>query len=166
MNVIDELGILAISTRLQRMSERLRRDGVQIYKLNGIAFEPKWFPVIYTLQQKPLLGVMEIANEIGYTHPSTISLLKELEKQQLVKSVRDKTDERKRLVRLTPKATALIADMQPVWRIMTQALAELTDTTNNLLQALNEVEEQLEHKSFLQRAKELMKEEKAVKKKK
>ena len=83
MNVIDESGILAISTRLQRLAETLRKDGVLIYKANNIDFEPKWFPVIYTLHFKHVLSVVEIANEIGYTHPSTISLLKELEKENL-----------------------------------------------------------------------------------
>ncbi len=92
MNVIDESGILAISTRLQRLAEQLRKDGVLIYKANNIEFEPKWFPVIYTLHFKPVLSVVEIAAEIGYTHPSTISLLKELEKEKLIRSKKDKAD--------------------------------------------------------------------------
>ncbi|MDI1303832.1 MAG: MarR family transcriptional regulator, partial [bacterium] len=31
MNVINESGILAISTRLQRLSEQLRKDGALLY---------------------------------------------------------------------------------------------------------------------------------------
>src|ERR1700743_2847534 len=152
MNVIDESGLLAISTRLQRLSEQIRKDGALIYKAHGIEFEPKWFPVIYTLHHKPLLSVVEIASEIGYTHPSTISLLKELEKQKLIRSQRDKGDERKRLIRLTDKGQALIGQMKPVWEVMTLVIGEFTDTKNNLLQAIIEVEEQLDRQSFLQRA--------------
>jgi len=155
MNVIDESGLLAISTRLQRLSERLRKDGALIYKAYGIEFEPKWFPVIYTLHFKPLLSVVEIASEIGYTHPSTISLLKELEKQKLIRSRRDKIDERKRLLQLTDKGKELIGKMKPVWDIMTTAIAEFTDTRNNLMKAIMEVEEKLDQQSFLQRAKVL-----------
>jgi len=154
MNVIDASGLLAISTRLQRLSERLRKDGALIYKAYGIDFEPKWFPVIYTLHYKPLLSVVEIASEIGYTHPSTISLLKELEKQKLIRSRRDKVDERKRLVQLTDKGKALVERMQPVWQVMTTVITEFTDTRNNLMKAIIEVEEQLDRQSFLQRAKE------------
>src|SRR5882757_11001706 len=153
MNVIDELGLLAISTRLQRLSERLRKDGLLIYKAYGIYFEPKWFPVIYTLHVKPLLSVVEIASEIGYTHPSTISLLKELETQKLIRSRRDKVDERKRLIQLTEKGKELVLQMKPVWQIMTTAISEFTDTTNHLMKAILEVEEQLDRQSFLQRAK-------------
>jgi DNA-binding MarR family transcriptional regulator len=152
MNVIDESGILAISTRLQRLAEQLRKDGVLIYKANNIEFEPKWFPVIYTLHFKPVLSVVEIATEIGYTHPSTISLLKELEKEKLIRSKKDKADERKRLIMLTAKGQELILRMKPVWEIMKAAAAEVADTQNNLMKAITEAEEKLKQQSFLERA--------------
>lgn len=155
MNVIDESGILAISTRLQRLADTLRKDGVLIYKANNIEFEPKWFPVIYTLHFKPVLSVVEIANEIGYTHPSTISLLKELEKEKLIRSKKDKADERKRLIVLTAKGQELIQRMQPVWEIIKAAAAELTNTQNNLMKAIAEVEEQINQQSFFSRAQRL-----------
>ncbi|MFH7000744.1 MarR family winged helix-turn-helix transcriptional regulator [Flavobacterium bizetiae] len=155
MNIIDESGILAISTRLQRLSEQLRKDGALFYKSYGIDFEPKWFPVVYTLYHKEVLSVVEIANEIGYTHPSTISLLKELEKQKLIRSKKDKVDERKRLILLTPKGQELIEKMKPVWEVMSSVLKEIADNQNNLLQAINEAENKIMHQSFLQRALQL-----------
>ena len=155
MNVIDESGILAISTRLQRLSDQLRKDGTLIYKANGIDFEPKWFPVIYTLHLRSVLSVVEIANEIGYTHPSTISLLKELEKEKLIRSKRDKADERKRLIQLTAKGQELIDRMKPVWEVMIGALTELAKTQNNLMLAIGEVEEQMKRLSFFERAKRI-----------
>lgn len=152
MNVIDESGILAISTRLQRLAEQLRKDGVLVYKASNIDFEPKWFPVIYTLHFKPVLSVVEIATEIGYTHPSTISLLKELEKEKLIRSKKDKADERKRLIMLTTKGQELIVRMKPVWEIMKAAAAEIADTQNNLMKAIIEAEEKIKQQSFLDRA--------------
>lgn len=157
MNVIDESGILAISTRLQRLSEQIRKDGFLVYKANGITFEPKWFPVIYTLHLKPVLSVVELAAEIGYTHPSTITLLKELEKEKLIRSKKDKHDERKRLLQLSDKGKELVEQMQPVWGTIIAAITELTDTQNNLMKAIIEVEQQLQEKSFLDRAKAIMK---------
>jgi len=152
MNSIEQAGMLAIASRMQRLSEQLRKDGAEIYRSFDIQFEPKWFPVIYALHQKTQLSVVEVASEIGYTHPSTISLLKELEKQKLVRSVKDKTDERKRLIRLTEKGIALVAQMQPVWELIEKTITRITDTRNNLLKAITEVEEELKKKSFLQRA--------------
>ena len=155
-NAIDQSGILAIATRLLRLTDRLRKDAGEIYRAAGIAFEPKWFPVIYVLDRKSPLTVMEIAGEIGYTHPSTISLLQQLEKEKLVRSARDKTDSRKRLVHLTPKCRDLIGRMKPVWQSMTIALTDLTNTPHPLLPALDEIERQLEKESLLERTRVLL----------
>lgn len=155
MNVINESGTLALSTRLQRLSEQLRKDGALVYKEFGIDFEPKWFPVIFTLHRKHTLSVVEIANEIGYTHPSTISLLKELERQQMIISKKDKTDERKRLIELAPKGIELIEKMKPVWEIISKVLEEIADNENHLLKAINEAEEKIAKQSFLQRVLQL-----------
>lgn len=155
MNIIDESGILAISTRLQRLSEQLRKDGAMIYKSFDIDFEPKWFPVIFTLHHKKMLSVVEIASEIGYTHPSTISLLKELEKQKLIQSKKDKQDERRRLIILSPKGNELIEKMKPVWELMSKILGEIADNENNLLAAINEAEEKIATQSFYQRVLQL-----------
>jgi DNA-binding MarR family transcriptional regulator len=152
MNVIDNSGLLAIATRLQRLSDQFRKDGVLIYKARGIDFQPKWFPVIYTLHHKPGICVMELAAEIGYAHPSTIILLRELEKEKLIQSKKDRHDERKRLLLLTQKGHELISRMQPVWEAMTAATAELTQTQNNLLKAIEEVEAKFRERSFLERA--------------
>lgn len=157
MNVIDASGILAIATRLQRLSDQLRRDGALIYKDNEISFEPKWFPVMYALHQKPVLSVVEIAAEIGYTHPSTISLLKELEKQKLIRSKKDKSDERKRLLQLTAKGNELIEQMKPVWQQMINTLNEMLNTPNNIMAAVNEVETQMQKESFFERSKRFRK---------
>lgn len=154
MNVIDESGLLAISTRLQRLSEQIRKEGFLVYQTYGIDFEPKWFPVIYTLHIKPVLSVIELAAEIGYTHPSTISLLKELEEEKLIRSKKDKQDERKRLLQLSEKGRKLVERMQPVWAAMVAAIAELTDTRNNLMKGIIEVEGRLREKSFFERAQE------------
>jgi len=157
MDIIDEAGILALATRLERLANYLRKEGLQIYKDHGIDFEPKWFPVIYALYDKSQLSVVEIANEIGYSHPSTISLLKELEKNKLVTSKKDKSDERKRLIRLTHKGNALIDQMKPVWQIIISAVTEATSASNNLMQALIETEEQFRLSGFAQRALRLKK---------
>jgi DNA-binding MarR family transcriptional regulator len=152
MNIINQSGLLAISTRLQRLSDRIRKDGALIYALFDIDFEPKWFPVIYTLHHKGAMGIMDLADEIGYAHPSTISLVKELEKKKLVQSKKDKTDERKRMISLTSQGENLIVKMKPVWKFMTGLLQKITDTPTNLMTAIAEVEEQLDRQGFYQRA--------------
>lgn len=152
MNVINEAGILAISTRLHRLSEQLRKDGAMIYKAFGIDFELKWFPVIFTIYKKETASVVEIANEIGYTHPSTITLLKELEKLKILEWKKDISDERKRLFLLTAKGIELVEKMKHVWELVAIVLSEIADNENNLLKAIDEAEEKIANQSFYQRA--------------
>jgi MarR family transcriptional repressor of mepA len=45
--------------------------------------------------------------------------------------------------------------MRPVWDLMVSVMSEITDNQNNLLKAINEVEEKLANQSFLQRALQL-----------
>lgn len=151
-NSIDEVGILAISTRLQRLSDRLRKDGEQIYKLFDVDFQPKWFPVILTLYKKENLTVTELADEIGYAHPSTIALLKDLEKKKIVKSQNDKNDERKRRLSLTKGGIEMVEKMQPVWEVMREALSQLLETPTPIIKAIEETEALLDRQTFLQRA--------------
>src|SRR6185437_13304281 len=114
-NMIDELGELALSTRLMRLSEWTRRDVTKIYREYGIAFESKWFPVLYVLSRRGPLGVVELAQELGYSHPSVIALVREMEKQKLIRSAMSKADGRKRMLELTPKAMEWEKKMQPLW---------------------------------------------------
>jgi DNA-binding MarR family transcriptional regulator/ribosomal protein S18 acetylase RimI-like enzyme len=159
MNIFNEIGGLAISTRLQRLSDQFRREGIAIYKANNIEFEPKWFPVIYALHVNKSLSILELSEEIGYAHPSTISLLKELEKEGLIESFKDKKDERKRMVKLSEKAAKLVEQMQPVWEKMKKTAEEITNTANNLLLAMDETEYQLKKEGFLDRYMRLSQEE-------
>ena len=153
MSLLDESGPLAIATRLLRLSDQLRRDSFLLFNELEIAFQPKWFPILYTLHHKSVLSVVELAAEIGYTHPSTIILLKELEKEKLVLSKKDKQDERKRLIQLSAKGEGLVQQMQPVWQLIGITATNLLDTPHNLLKAVTEVEDQLKEKSFLARLK-------------
>jgi putative CocE/NonD family hydrolase len=48
-----------------------------------------------------------------------------------------------------------MADMQPVWKRMVKALTALTDTKNNLMKAIEEVELQMKTLGFLEREQQL-----------
>ncbi len=150
-NKINQVGALAISTRMQRLADAFRKDGEQIYKLFNIDFQPKWFPVIITLKNGESLTITELADEIGYAHPSTISLLKELEKNKLIVSKKDKMDERKRLISLSKTGTELVKKMDPIWDFMKEGIDSIINTQNNLLKAIEEVENKLQQQSYFQK---------------
>jgi len=152
MSLIDELGIIALASRLERLSEVLKKDASRVYKENNFG-KYKWYPVLYVIEKSAPIGVGELASELSYAHPSVIQTLAELEKEKLIKSITDKSDSRKRLISLTAKGRELIVSMMPLFESFKKALIELTSTQHNLVQALKEVEENLAEKSFYNRIK-------------
>jgi DNA-binding MarR family transcriptional regulator/ribosomal protein S18 acetylase RimI-like enzyme len=154
-NIIDAAGYLAISTRLQRLADSLRKDGALVYAYFGIEFEPKFWPVLYTLSKKSPLGIIDLANEIGYAHPSVIALVREMEQKKWIRSVKDKTDSRRRLLSLSPLALELVAQMEPVWEVIKAALEEIGEGETPLLRAIGEVEARVVRESFLDTARRI-----------
>ncbi|MCW5923026.1 MAG: MarR family transcriptional regulator [Saprospiraceae bacterium] len=154
-NIIDAAGYLAISTRLQRLADNLRKDGAMIYQHFGIEFEPKFWPVVYTLSKKSPLGILDLATEIGYAHPSVIALVREMEQKKWIRSLKDKTDSRRRLLSLSPLALDLVAKMEPAWSVIEAALEEICEGATPLLKAISEVEARLEQERFLDVAKRI-----------
>jgi MarR family transcriptional regulator, repressor for mepA len=157
MNLINEIGSLALAAKMQKLGYAIRREATQIYKENGIDFESKWFPVIYLLSMKSPLSVVELANELGYAHPSVIALIKELQSQKLVRSVSHKKDGRKRQLSLTPKAIEMVKKMEPLWDKMLRVNNSIINNKNNLLTAIEEAEAQLARESFYNRMQKMLK---------
>ncbi len=157
-NIIDKAGYLAVSTRLQRLADSLRKDGALVYQHFGIEFEPKFWPVLYTLSKKSPLGIIDLANEIGYAHPSVIALVREMEQKKWIRSLKDKKDSRRRLLSLSPLALDLVVKMEPVWDVIKSALEEIGEGETPLLRAIAEVESRVAREGFAETARRIARE--------
>jgi len=155
MDFIEELGTLALGTRIKNLSELLMRDVSRIYKDQNIDFEPRWFTLFQFMLSKTEIPVTEIARELNQTHPAVVQVVNSLEKKRLITTRKDKTDQRKRLVRLSGKGKKLAEDLNPVWEAIHQAAREiLAESDPNLLNNIAKVEKALKQKSTYQRIKE------------
>jgi DNA-binding MarR family transcriptional regulator len=153
MDLIEDLGELAVATRLTRLSEMTRKDVTRIYKEHHLDFEAKWFPVLYVLSNKASIGVVELADEIGYTHQSVIALVNEMQNKKLIESNPSKTDKRKRLLSLTPKAVDLIEEFKPLWEDFIAVNKIIYNNGSSLLKAIEDTEAMLMKKGFYERYK-------------
>lgn len=151
MNTIDELGELALGTRMIRIAEQMRKDASRIYREHELEFESKWFPVLMVLYKKPDTGVVEIADEIGYTHQSVIALIKEMKKKKLVQARPCKSDGRKKLLSLTPKALDMIDKFQPLWEQFRTVTHAIFNNGSSMLKAIEATEAALKEESFYTR---------------
>ena len=131
MDYLDNLGLLALGSRLKRLSDTIMNDGFELYAKTGIDFDPKWFPVFRLLSEKESLGIMEIADELNISHPYVIQLVKSMEKKGIVSNVKDSNDKRKRSVTLTSYGQQLLDNVRPLWEDIERTIENLLRATQN-----------------------------------
>ena len=151
-DLIEQLGELALASRLKRLSERLMQDSQTVYQVAGIDFVPRWFPVFYFLFENGQQSITDIANALSVTHPAVNQVATELLKHGLIEQVRCGKDKRKRLLSLSAKAHALLPQIQPVWDDFRATLIQLLDEASPaLLQSLSRLEKALDEETVLER---------------
>jgi DNA-binding MarR family transcriptional regulator/GNAT superfamily N-acetyltransferase len=152
MDFIQQLGPVALGSRLRRLSEYLTTEAAAIYAQYGLDFQPRWYPVFYLVGHRPGISSNEIAGEIGHTHASVSQIIKELLRHNLLTMTTDPADQRRRLLALAPLGQELLpqlrAQTSDVRRSMEALLAE---TDADLWHALAAVEQQLQRHSLRER---------------
>ena len=149
-DVIEELGALAFGSRLKRLSDQLLQDGIRIYRDAGIGFEPRWFPVVYFLKIRGPTSVMNLARGLGVSHPAINQISREIISANLVAQYKDVRDKRKRVLALTSHGRTVIAEAEPVWRALRNAMQEILDDVGGLTYVKN-LEQALATRGFQQR---------------
>lgn len=156
-NIIEELGSLALATRLKNLSERLAKDVATIYKESDFDFEPRWFAVVYALKDGEELSVTELAGLLQQTHPAVNQVANVLVKKKLVIESKDNLDQRKRLLKLSKKGTELVTKMEDLWHKIKIANDQLlAQSKANFLEDIKNIEEALDEKSMYDRVKSLL----------
>ena len=159
MSFYKQTGALIFGTRLKRLSDRFLQDVSKLYKSLNITFEPGWFPVFYLINEKGTLTMTEIANELKITHSAVSQLVNSLKKKNYLEFIKDADDKRKIMVTFTDEGLNVTEKLVPIWQSLKRSMEELIDDgkhSANLLEGLNEIEDQLEEKSLLDRVVEDM----------
>jgi DNA-binding MarR family transcriptional regulator/GNAT superfamily N-acetyltransferase len=150
----DQIGPAALGSRLRRLSEQMTTQAAEVYALYHLPFEPRWFPVFYTVAQQAGLRVGEIAEQIGHTHAAVSQVVKELAKHDLVSVQRGAADLRHSVLTLTTKGQELWPSLQQQAADVQQAIGSLlAETRHNLWQAIGETEYALARTSLASRVK-------------
>ncbi|HUF02843.1 MAG TPA: bifunctional helix-turn-helix transcriptional regulator/GNAT family N-acetyltransferase [Aridibacter sp.] len=158
---LTELGFLGFVTRLKRISDGMLHDGRGLYKELGMDIEPNWYVVFKLLETRGEMTVTEIADEIGFAHPSVISIINRMEKAGYIGSRPCSDDSRRRLISLSEKAREGMPAFERVWR------AGVAGTKNLLrdvqaLEFLDLLESRIKEKGFKRRTLEALKRDSAV----
>jgi DNA-binding MarR family transcriptional regulator len=130
MDFYDKVGKMALGSRLRRLSELLTEQAGEVYPLYGVELQPKWFPVFYVLSSGEGKSITQIAQEIGHSHPSVSTIVKEMIKNEVVKKAEKGSDGRENYVMLTEKGMAINSRLQD----------QLTDVNTAVERALLETQ--------------------------
>jgi len=148
----DELGEVALGSRLKRLSDKLMGDALDVYKYMGQDILPKWFTLISLLHEKKSVSVVEASEFLGLTQPCISQFSKELIKKGLVKASPDKNDLRRKILSLTANGKRKYKNMEPVRKAVRKAAISLCEEVEqDFYQAIIQFETALSKKSLYQR---------------
>ena len=158
----EEVGKLALGSRLRRLSENILSQAKEIYKDYGIDLEPRWFPVFYVLSQEGSLTITDIAVRINHSHASVSQMVKEMKNRGLITINKDQLDGRKSNISLSIQGKGRSDKMSQLFPDVAKAVDNLLlDTTHDVWEAINELEYTLARKSLYTRVKEVRKQREA-----
>jgi len=150
-NIINELGPLAIGSRMRRLYDILSKDAARIYEDHELQFDIKYFILFFLISKRKQIGIMDIAEELSLTHPAIIHLAKDLEKKGYIESVSAPGDSRKRLLQLSAKGKKSLPAFKKVWGKINDLNEQLFAQQHQLLQTLEAIEKTLEETSYYKR---------------
>ncbi len=151
MDIYMELGALALSGRLRRLSERMAGDVTRIYKMQNLEFEARWF-VMYRQLLRGGMAVTELGEALGFTHAAVHLIAREMERAGLLTSNKDRADARRRVLRLTPKGIAMEARLKPLWDDIEKAnQLLLQESETNILDVFTQIEKALDQNDMFSR---------------
>ena len=141
-STIAKLSYLTGATRFRRISEKLYIYGDEVYSEAGIRFKASWFPVYYVLAitDSPLT-IMQISEQIDFTHITVKNVIRELEQEELVSVTPNPSDRRSKLVSLSTKGQKQIYRLKPLWISYSSALKNIFQSGHpdfmNILQRID-----------------------------
>lgn len=154
-NKLKKLGYLAVGTRLRQIIEKLYVDGDRIYADNNIEFKASWFSIFYLLAIADApKSVLELSDEVGFTHITIKNVVRELEANQLVNITIHPNDKRSKHIILSEKGKALFEQLTHIWLPFADSLRKLLDVGHpDFLNIINRIEKEVSKNPIYKRIK-------------
>lgn len=153
-DILQDLGYLALGSRLKRLAERLQADALKIHEQAGLKTQPSHFPMLAALDRYGPLTVSEAVAALGVSQPAVTRCLLSLVDMDLVMTTASETDRRQKIISLTKAGQAVVTKMKrDVFPRVERAAAELFGgAPAGFLDHLGAVETAMEQQSLLSRA--------------
>ncbi len=152
MDFLRDLGLLALGSRLRRLSDRLIASGSEIYRSQRLDLDPGWFPLFRLLADRGPQQVGEAARTLGLTQPAVSQTARAMEVRGLLQVRRDPTDARRRILDLSRSARGMVPSLRELWLDIEAAITEVVESTGvDLLATLDGIETSLQKADLAER---------------
>ncbi len=148
---LKELEHLGLIARLKRLSDNMLYSIRDMYKLKGFEIEPNWHLVFLILKKHKTSTMTQIADSLGLSQPAVVKMINKMKKNGYLEVVVDTNDSRKKLLRLSKKAKKQLPTFEKVWAGGQATIADLLEKNRTFTKQLDNIERQLEEKSFKDR---------------
>ncbi|MFZ0499005.1 MAG: MarR family transcriptional regulator [Steroidobacteraceae bacterium] len=144
-DIVQELGHLALGSRLKRLGERLQAQTQLLLAEADIGLPASHCPLLAALDRLGPLSVGELAQAVGISQPGISRMLENLQSDGFVMSQRLKGDRRLRPIALTKAGRQLVARSKELaWPRVEAAVADAcASASGSLLEQLSALEEAL-----------------------
>lgn len=148
----DELGELALGSRMKRLADRMAAQAGAVYESQGFAIEPRFFPLTQLLVRHGDTSVSDAAKSLGISQPAISQIYRQMEAEGWLLQKSDPDDGRRRLLGLTAAGRRRAKSMGPMWGAVSDAAIDLCMTTGvDLVRAIANLEQALEQQSLAER---------------
>ena len=124
MEFVNQLGLVALGSRLRGLSDRLYALADEIYQGFGLRLQGRWFPLLRLLHDRGSASVGEVAEAIGQTHSAVSQLASKLQREGWLVARSQPGDRRQRRLMLSPQAEQELRKAKLLWRAINERLAE------------------------------------------
>jgi DNA-binding MarR family transcriptional regulator len=140
-----------LGTLLRHLLEQLDGAVEQSYVESGLAYRPRYTPVMRALIESGPASIRSISRIAGITHSAASQTVAQMVEKGLVQ-LQAGDDARERIVALTPAAKAMIPKLQQHWSATNDAARMLdSELTMPLSDLLREAIDALDRAPFRQR---------------
>jgi DNA-binding MarR family transcriptional regulator len=141
-----------LGTQLRHLIELLDGAVSAAYDEAGLAYRPRYTPVVRALMEQQPLTVGQIADAAGITQPAATQTVALMLKKGLISVEAAPDDGRQRLIRLSSKGHDMLPQLQACWQATAAAAQDLdAELPYSLLRAVEDAVAALSRKPFDER---------------
>lgn len=152
-DIVRELGLLCLGTRMKRIGERVQSDTQAILDAFGGELVAGHCPFLAALDRLGPLTIGELADAVGVAQPGATRAVKQMIAAGLLESGMAEGDRRRRIIRLTASGEAAVKFAETeLWPRVAAAVADLcANLSGHLEPQLAAIEDKLAARPLIDR---------------